>query len=56
MGRKEGNILINDALDTFLFMVYGVRHIVKDLSDRMNEWMFNDTPAQKQIGYWEGRK
>ena len=22
----------------------------------MNEWMFNDTPAQKQIGYWVSNK
>ena len=22
----------------------------------MNEWMFNDTPARKQIGYWVSEK
>ena len=30
---KEGNVLFNDALNTFLFTLYGVRHMVKDHSD-----------------------
>ena len=30
---KEGNILFNDALNTFYFRLYGVRHMVKDHSD-----------------------
>ena len=33
VGRKEGNVLFNDALNTFLFMVICVGHMVKDLSD-----------------------
>ena len=32
-GRKEGNDLFNDALNTFYLRLYGVRHIVKDHSD-----------------------
>ena len=32
-GRKEGNILFNDALNTFYLQLYGVRHMVKDHSD-----------------------
>ena len=32
-GRKEGNGLFNDALNTFYLRLYGVRHIVKDHSD-----------------------
>ena len=32
-GRKEGNILFNDALNTFYLRLYGVRHMVKDYSD-----------------------
>ena len=33
-GRKEGNVLFNDALDTFYLRLYGVRHImVKEQSD-----------------------
>ena len=33
MLRKEGNVLFNDALNTFYFRLYGVRHMVKDHSD-----------------------
>ena len=31
--RKEGNVLFNDALNTFYLRLYGVRHIIKDHSD-----------------------
>ena len=31
--RKEGNVLFNDALNTFYIRLYGVRHMVKDHSD-----------------------
>ena len=30
---KEGNILFNDALNTFHLRLYGIRHMVKDHSD-----------------------
>ena len=30
--RKEGNILFNDALNTFYLRLYGVTHMVKDNS------------------------
>ena len=30
--RKEGNVLFNDALNTFYLRLYGVRHMVKDHS------------------------
>ena len=33
MGRNEGNVLFNDALNTFYLRLYGVRHMVKDRSD-----------------------
>ena len=33
MRRKEGNVLFNDALNTFYLRLYGVRHMVKDHSD-----------------------
>ena len=33
VGRKEGNILFNDALNTFYLRLYGVGHMVKDHSD-----------------------
>ena len=32
-GRKEGNVLFNDALNTFYLRLYGVMHMVKDHSD-----------------------
>ena len=31
--RKEGNVLFNDALNTFYLRLYGVRHMVKEHSD-----------------------
>ena len=32
-GRKEGNVLFNDALNTFYLWLYGVRHMVNDHTD-----------------------
>ena len=32
-GRKEGNVLFNDAFNTFCLPLYGVRYMVKDHSD-----------------------
>ena len=32
-GKKEGNVLFNDALNTFYLRLYGVRHMVKAHSD-----------------------
>ena len=31
--RKEGNVLFNDALNTFYLRLYGVGHMVKNHSD-----------------------
>ena len=31
--HQEGNVLFNDVLDTFYLRLYGVGHMVKDLSD-----------------------
>ena len=31
--RIEGNVLFNDALNTFYLWLYGIRHMVKDHSD-----------------------
>ena len=33
LALKEGNVLFNDALNTFYLRLYGVRHMVKDHSD-----------------------
>ena len=32
-GRKEGNVLFNDTLNTFYLWSYGITHMVKDHSD-----------------------
>ena len=32
-GRKEGNVLFNDAHNTFYLRLYGIRHMVMDHSD-----------------------
>ena len=32
-GRKEGNVLYNDTLNTFYLRLYGVGHMVEDHSD-----------------------
>ena len=32
-GRKEGNVLFNDSLNTFYLRLYSVEHMVKDHSD-----------------------
>ena len=32
-GRKEGNVLFNDTLNTFYLRLYGIGHMVKDHSD-----------------------
>ena len=33
LGRKEGNVLFNDALNTFYLRLYGIGHMVDDHSD-----------------------
>ena len=35
--RKEGNVLFNDALNTFYLRLYGIRHMVKDHTDSERE-------------------
>ena len=30
-GRKEGNVLFNDALNTFYLWLYHIRHLVKTI-------------------------
>ena len=36
-GRKEGNVLFNDALNTFYLPLYGVGYVIKDRSDSERE-------------------
>ena len=33
LGKEEGNVLFNDALNTFYLRLYGIGHMVKDHSD-----------------------
>ena len=37
MCEQEGNVLFNDALNTFYLQLYGIRHMVKDHSDSARE-------------------
>ena len=30
VGRKEGNVLFNDAINTFYLQLYGIEHLVRD--------------------------
>ena len=36
-GRKDGNVLFNDALNTFYLRLYGVKHMAKKHSDSERE-------------------
>ena len=31
LGRKDGNVLFNDTLNTFYLWLYGVKHMVKTI-------------------------
>ena len=33
LGERDGNVLFNNALNTFYLRLYGLRHMVKDHSD-----------------------
>ena len=46
--RKEGNVLFNDALNTFYLRLYGIRHMVKDHSDSERE---NPLPPHRLLFY-----
>ena len=35
--NKEGNVLFNNALNTFYLRLYGIRHMVKDHSESEKE-------------------
>ena len=44
--KTEGNVLFNDALNTFYLRLYGIRHMVEDHSDserKEGNVLFNDT-------------
>ena len=53
---KEGNVLFNEALNTFYLQLYGVRYMVKDHSDserreRERNVLFNDALNTFYLGY-----
>ena len=46
MQYRKGNVLFNDALNTFYLWLYGVRHMIKDHTDserKEGNILFNDT-------------
>ena len=57
-GRKEGNVLFNDALNTFYLQLYGIRHMVEDHSDCEKEGRKYLTMHSTHFiyGYMGGRK
>ena len=54
--RKEGNVLFNDALNTFCLRLYGVGHIVKDHSDseRLTARVLLYAPSHRQDSTYNG--
>ena len=46
IGSKEGNVLFNEALNTFYLRLYGVGHMVKDHSDSESG---NPLPPQRLL-------
>ena len=49
--RKEGNILFNNALNTFYLWLYGVRHLVKDHSESESHMGFSFRLAARVLLY-----
>ena len=47
IGKKEGNVLFNNTLNTFYLQLYGIKHMLKDHSDsergrKEGNVLFND--------------
>ena len=60
-GRKEENIVFNDALNTFYLRLYGIRHMVKDHSDSKrgnpllrHGLLFPISSKEREIAQWVG--
>ena len=45
---EEGNVLFNDALNTFYLRLYGVGHMVKDHSDSERARVLLYAPSNRQ--------
>ena len=50
--RKEGNVLFNDALNTFYLRLYGVSHMVK-LTGEMNMYVIRNACTNKRSKFAE---
>ena len=53
-GRKEGNVLFNDALNTFYLRLYGVRHMVDDHSDNETARVLLYASSHRQDNTYHG--
>ena len=49
VARKEGNVLFNDALNTFYLRLYGIEHMLKDHSDSERKPAADTTSATFSI-------
>ena len=52
--RKEGNVLFNDALNTFYLWLYGFRHMVKDYFLRLAARVLLYAPSHRQDNTYHG--
>ena len=52
--KKEGNVLFNDALNTFYLELYGIGHMIKDHLGRKKEGnvLFNDALNTFYLVIW----
>ena len=48
-GRKEGNVLFNDALNTFYLRLYGVEHMVKAQVTSPHPGLFSSSYIQANV-------
>ena len=51
-GRNEGNVLFNDALNTFYLRLYDVRHMVKDHFDKQQGVFYMHHPIIQDNTYY----
>ena len=52
--RKEGNVLFNDALNTFYLRLYGIRHMVKNHSFRLTARVLLYAQSHRQGSTYHG--
>ena len=54
IGRKEGNVLFNDALNTFYLRLYGVGHRHISYSFRLTARVLLYAPSHRQDSTYHG--